>query len=541
MERPAAWSAAGGPRPRRAGVLASAALPPLLLALAGCAGPGPAPPPAAETLRVALRADPGEMDPLQSASALSRMVSGQIFEPLIEFDAALRPVPRLALEWRYEGGGRSWTFRLRPGVRWHGGRNLEAADVAATLRRALDPRTPSLDLKPLLAGAGPVEIVDRLRLRVPFDPPASDSLVPWRRLLILADGLPSPADSPAPLPRGTGPYRFVSRRSGEWILLERNPEWWGGSPPIRYVLFRIIPEALTVSQALELGEVDIAPARLADRERSRRPGAPFRVVEAEAPVVYVAIWNLRPPGTPFADARVRRALALAFDRRSFAERVRRGAARVAATLYPPLWRRGRPGVEPLPYDPPQAARLLDEAGWRDSDGDGWRERGGARLSIPLLYPLEDEIRRDAALLLQSDLARVGVEVKPERVDGVSLVRRLHDRDFVAALHAWRMDPDPRAYDFLHSSQARAGLNYGGTSDPVLDRLLEREIQAPDALARARAGVEIERRLREDAPLLFICFPVTLIGVNRRVQGFEVGPLGLLQGVPGPADWSLEER
>lgn len=511
----------------------------LAIALAGCAAPGPGLPSPAETLRVALRADPPGLDPLVSTSNLARMVSGQIYEPLVDFDPDLQPVPRLALEWDREEGGRAWRFRLRPGVSWPSGGGLSAADVAATLERALDPATPSLDLKPLFAGAGPAQILGPLEVRVPFDPPISDSLVPWWRLRILPGGSAEGAVAGAPPPGGSGPYRLLSRRPGEWILLERNPGWWGGTPPIRFLLFRILPDALAVSHALELGEIDLALARLADRDRARRNGSPFRVVEADSLSVYVVIWNLAIPDTPFADARVRRALALAFDRGAFVERVRRGAARVAATLYPPIWRRGREEVPPLPFDPIEAGRLLDEAGWRDGDGDGWRERGGRRLSFPLLYALEDAVRRDIALVLQSDLARAGVEVRLERVDPVSLIQRLHRRDFTAAVHGWLLDPEPRSYDFLHSSQAAAGQNYGGYADPALDRLLEREIADPDAGARSRAGLEIERWIREEAPLLFVCFPVSLVAVNRRVQGVEFGPLGPLQGVPGPAEWSLD--
>jgi len=509
-----------------------------LIVSPGCSPDLPQPPAASETLRIALRAEPRGLDPILHTSNLSRIVSAQIYEPLIDFDPQLRPVPRLAVRWEREDGGRAWRFELRPGVRWHGGGEMGPDDVSATLRRVLDPLTPSLDLKPLLAGAGNPQITLPFGIRIPFDPPASDSLLPWWSLSILPGGAgpdPAAADSP---PRGSGPYRFASRRAGEWILLERNPDWWGGEPAIRYLLFRIFPEALTAVRALELGEIDIAMLRPADRGRADLAQARFRVHTVETPSVYAVLWNLRSPGGMFADARVRRALTLALDRPALAGRLRRGAARVAATLYPPLWQRGRETVPPLPFDPGEASRLLDEAGWRDGDGDGWRERDGAVFSFPLLYALEDELRRDTALLLQADLARVGVRVRLQRVEPVALVRRLRQHDFIAAVHAWRLDPEPYGYSLLHSSQASGGLNYGGYADPVLDRLLEREAAAADPEARAAAGLEIEKRLRQECPMLFVCFPISLVGVNRRVEGFSLGPLGLLQGTPGPANWSL---
>ncbi|MEE9217805.1 MAG: ABC transporter substrate-binding protein [Acidobacteriota bacterium] len=511
---------------------------PLLALAARCAGPTPPAPDPSETLRIAIRADPRTLDPLVGHTNLSRMVSQRIFEPLIDLDAGLQPVPRLALEWQREENGAGWRFRLRPGVRWHDGRTLVAADLAATLERALDPRTPSLDLKALLEGAGPVEALGALEVRVPFSAPAPRSFLPWKRLAVLpAGGGPDP-DAFARAPVGTGPYRLSAWRPGEWILLERNPHWWGGKPAIRFVLFHIIPDALTVARALNRGDLDIAYVHQADYQRSLRADSSFRVVRYEAADIYVVVWNLEANSGAFSDPRVRRALALAFNRQAFATQIRRGLARVAATLYPPLWRRGRPGVAPLPYDPREAARLLEEAGWIDADGDGWRERAGQRLGFPLLYALEDPIRADAAQVLQADLARVGVEVRLERVDAVSLVRRLRSHDFVAAVHAWALDPLPQTYDFLHSSQRAGGFNYGGYTDPALDHLLELEVGAGTESELLRAGAQIETYLREQAPLLFICFPVYLIGVSHRVEGFSIGPLGLLQGARGPEAWSL---
>ncbi len=513
---------------------AAGALLAALASLAGCAHPEP--PPVSETLRIALRSEPPDLDPLTSTTNLAQQVGDRIFEPLLDLDSALRPVPRLALEWEREDDGRAWRFRLRPDVRWHGGGALSAGDLAATLARALHPDTPSLDLKPLFAGAGPAQIVGPLEIRIPFDPPASDSYTRWFRLRVLPAGNASTPSGPGW--QGSGPYRFVARSPGEWILLVRNPDWWGSPPSIRYLLFRIIPDRVAISHALDAGEVDLAIARLADLERARGGARPFRVVEVDTTAIYVVLWNLRLPGSPFADARVRRALTLAFDRASLVAQVRRGVGRVASTLYPRLWQIGRAAPPPLPFDPERAARLLDQAGIKDSDGDGWRERDGNVFSFRLLYTLEDDLRREIATILQSDLAGVGVRVTPERVDGAALVRRLRGHDFEAAVHAWQLDPEPRAFDFLHSTQAASGLNYAGHADPGLDRLLERELAAPDEHTRAAAGAEVEEYLLEHTPMLFVCFPGSLVAVHRRVQGFEAGPLGLLGGHPGPEAWSL---
>lgn len=512
-----------------------------LAVLLACSSPGPPPPDRAETLRIAIRADPGILDPITEHSTLARLISTLIAEPLIDLNSELQPVPRLALEWKREPEENAWWFRLRPGVQWEDGSAFGPADIEATLERALDPRTPSLDLRALFGEVGSIEKVGEREIRVRFASTAPLSTMAWQRLAILPRGDANLIPSQQPGLSGSGPYRLSRWRRNEWILLERNPGWWGEAPPIRYLLFDIIPEALSAERALERGDVDIAVVQTPGAEKAPAGERSFRVVEYDRPVIYVVVWNIRRFPETFGDARLRKALTLALNRPAFADRVRRGQARVAATLYPPVWRRGRAGVPPLPHDPVAAERLLEEAGWIDSDGDGWRDRQGRKLSFPLLYALEDPIRRDAAQLLQSDLARIGVEVRLERIDAFSLVRRLRSGEFMAAVHGWRLDPEPRTFDFLHSSQVEEGLNYGGYTDPDLDSLLEDEITLADEQQRLAAGRAIEEYLREQAPLLFICFPKQFVGVSHRVQGFDVGPLGLLQGFPGPVRWRLVRK
>jgi peptide/nickel transport system substrate-binding protein len=492
-------------------------------------------PPAEETLRVALRGDPGTLDPTASTS-LAVTAASPIFEPLIDLDPRLRPVPRLALSWTVEPGGRAWSFRLRPGVRWHGGGEMTAADVAGSLRRALEPTSRLFDLRESLAGAGEPAILSPLEIRIPFDPPAPVAEATWQSLRIHPDRPPRPSD-PAWRPDGSGPYSLTAWRRGEWLLYSRHPGWWGGTPRFAHLLLRVFPDPGAAVRALRLGEVDIAPLRAADVAEARRGGAPFRPAQGEPMTAYMVVWNHRPTDSIFRDRRVRRAFTLAFDREGLATRVRRGLLRPSATHYPPLWQRGRPAPDPLPYDPAEAARLLDQAGWTDPDGDGWRERGGRRLSFPLLYALEDETRRDAALLLQANLRDVGAEVRLVRVDATALVRRLRARDFSAAVHALRLPPRPASRPLFHSSAAEDGFNHSGYADPALDRLLEDEERAPTPAALLEAGARIEQALRDQAPVLFIGLTVPWFGVSHRLGDFSPHPLGILVGWPGPASWS----
>jgi peptide/nickel transport system substrate-binding protein len=483
-----------------------------------------------------VRADPGTLDPAAAGTDAAQIALAPVFEPLIDLDSRLQPVPRLAVAWRVEEDGGAWSFRLRPGVRWHGGGEVTSRDVAASLRRALGPDSRLFDFRADLAGAGSPILLSPLEIRIPVAAGASISPATWHDLGISPARPPTPSD-PGWTPDGSGPYRLTGWRRGEWLLYSRHADWWGGVPPFPHLLLRVFPDAGSAVRALRLGEVDVAPMRASDLADARREGAPFQIIEGEPMGAYMVIWNLRPEKSIFRDVRVRRAFTLAYDRAGLAVRIRRGLMRPAATLYPPLWQRGRAAPPPLPYDPAQAARLLDKAGWTDQDGDGWREQDGGRLAFPLLYAYEDETRRDAALLLQANLKEVGAEVRLVRVDAPTLVRRLRARDFAAAVHGVRLPPKPGAYHYFHSSTSSSGSNYSGYTDPSLDSLLEAEAGARAGSTREiEAGGRIEQILLDQTPVLFIGLAVPWFGVSERVRNFSAHPLGLLSGWPGPAAW-----
>jgi peptide/nickel transport system substrate-binding protein len=289
----------------------------VVLAAAACTpGPGPSAD-AGTTLVVAQNNDPGSLNPAVTTSGNVHPVTDQIFNGLVGLDAQLNPVPELAERWEVADGGRTYTFFLRPGVRWHDGQPFTSADVKFTFDQALlefHSRTRAA-LRNVLAG---IETPDALtvvfRFKEPYAPllqrldVVEASILP-RHLFEGTDILSAPANLQ---PVGTGPFRFVSYKKGEYVELARNPDYFRkGLPTLDRLVFRITPSTTTAVMALERGEIDYLPSVPGSELPRLQAMASLTVVRAAAGsggsfCQDVVIPNLSRPG--MADLRVRQAL-----------------------------------------------------------------------------------------------------------------------------------------------------------------------------------------------------------------------------------------
>ncbi len=337
---------------------------------------------------------------------------------LIRYDGAYRPVPYLAESWTVSGDGTELTFRLRDDVYWHDGERTDAYDVRFTYLRATDPATgfPNANyFRYYEAGADGVEVVDSstvtLRLR-----PHAQFLDPWRATPIMPEHLLGdvPPEELRRHPYGTvcpvgnGPFVFREHRQDASWTFEANPafpEALGGRPHLDRYVFRIIPEQTTLLTELLAGNIDVyVQARPDQAERIMESEAADLVSFQSRQYTFVG-WNAR--RSQLADARVRRAITRATNRREIVDAILGGYGMVANTPVPPFhWAYDRSFQDALPFDPARARRLLDEAGWRDRDRDGVRENDeGVPLSITIKYNTGNQQRQQIAEIMQSQLDR----------------------------------------------------------------------------------------------------------------------------------------
>ncbi|HEU5320370.1 MAG TPA: ABC transporter substrate-binding protein, partial [Methylomirabilota bacterium] len=334
-------------------------------------------PKAGGTLRAVFSADPPTLDPAHATDLTSSAVVRQVFDGLLELDERLQPVGALARTWTVSSDQRTYTFALRPGVRFHSGREVRAADVKYSFERAAKGKRPWVFEK--LTGApafirgaareiAGVRVVDdrtvELRLDRPFAPFLS--LVAYDAASVVPR---EDAEKPgfASHPVGTGAFRFASWRRDDQVVLERFPGHFRGPAHLERVVFRVIPAEATRFNEYVAGQLDYTDI----------PTGRCRAVQADPRLAReVAIWptlgthavRFNVERAPFSDARVRRAVAHAVDPTIVVDRLLEGCVTAARGILPPALPGYSAEVRRLPFDREAARRLLAEAGFPGGKG-----------------------------------------------------------------------------------------------------------------------------------------------------------------------------
>ena len=328
----------------------------------------------------------------------------------------------------------------------------------------------------------------------------------------------------------SGPFHVADWLPGERIVLAPSPTCRAGPhprptrcPALDRVVFRVVPDAAARIAQLEAGALDYV-ADVAPEDAARLSRRPDLEIERfwHRRYDYLA-WNLA--REPLGDREMRRALTLAIDRRALVDGLWRGFARIAVSPVPTSVWAAHPDLEPWPYDPGAARELLERRGWRDGDGDGVRERDGQRLSFELAVNGDNRQRADAAILIQAQLARVGVEAHVRLLDFHALVERLDVHDFDAALGAWGIDTSLDLWYAFHSQAITEGYNSGGYSNREVDRLIDAARRAHDPAALLQPLRRIQEILHRDQPYTFLVEPLGLDVHRRRVKGVDPSALG----------------
>jgi peptide/nickel transport system substrate-binding protein len=434
------------------------------------------------------------------------------------------------------------TFRIRPDIYWHDGFKVDAEDVAFTYRTVTNPETAYTNLSLFdnwVRGAEGVEVVDSLTVRIRIARPHADYMDPWWFVAImphhLLEDVPvtqllqHPYGNQCPV--GSGPFVFVEHRPQESWTFKANPafpEALGGRPFLdRYVL-RVIPEQTTLLTDLLTENIDVFINPRPDQAPQIQASPNLELKNFVWPAYTLIAWNARKP--QLSDARVRRALTMATNRNEIVESQLRGYGVIANTgIHPLHWAYDESLADELPYDPAEARRLLDQAGWTDRNGDGVRENSeGVPLEISVKYNQGNQRREDIAEIMQAQLSQVGVRVQPQVMEFGTMIAQMTslERDFDAAVFGWSLGPG-RIDDtsFFHSARIDEPYAFSGTNNPQIDQLLDTlqfVIDRDEALPLWR---EYQRLIIEEQPYMFMYFDERLEGVNRRLRGVQMDQRG----------------
>ncbi|THF67227.1 ABC transporter substrate-binding protein [Pseudothauera nasutitermitis] len=462
-------------------------------------------------LNVHLASEQRILNPSLRASTGVYIVTSKIIESLVDLDADGKIVAQLATAWESSKDGKTITFKLREGVKWHDGKPFTAADVQYN---ALELWKKHLNFSTGLQQN--LEAVDtpdahtavfRYSRPIPLDlllrALADLGYVVPRHVFEGTNVLENPANT---APIGTGPYRFVQYERGQYIIAERNPDYWRKDQPyLDRIVWRIITDRSAATAALETGQVQLSAysqLALADLDRlSKNPDFEVTAKGLEANQFNNTLeFNFR--RKEIADIRVRRAIAHAINIPFFIENF--------------LYGQGRPGTGPIPststafypkdakvaypFDKARAEALLDEAGYR-------RGAGGVRFTLKLVPIQNGEDVPLFATFIQQSLAAVGIRVEITNFDyaaSLAAVYKEHNFDIATGWHQYRGDPAVSTTVWLHSGSPAGSPwtnQYGWKSEKV-DTLIEDAASEIDPAKRRELYAEVVREIDEQFPIWF---------------------------------------
>jgi peptide/nickel transport system substrate-binding protein len=529
----------------------------LLVLLAACDRETPAPPPPAPATAHAtdtgpraggrlvrrLESDVNTLNPLLQNSEDERQVLQYLFDPLVDFNQDLEPIPGTIAKWEILDGGKTYVLHIDPRAKFSDGTPVTAEDVIFTLEAILKGEAiqfaawfDALDLEHTRAD-------DDRTVRVAF----REARVP-QLLAFNIPVLPKHVYSKGKLDQvravvGNGPYVLERRETGKNIFLKRNENYWREKPHIDDVVFRVIADDTVAWNALKRGDVHVARLNNdAWMHVKDDPAVKERVeFHDRYDLMYNCLpWNLKDP--LFQDVRVRRALAMAFDLETVIQRLYHGNARpVSGPFVPDSWAYNH-NVNPVAFNLTGAAALLASAGWTDTDQDGVLDRGGKPFAFELLVPNGSAISSSISQIYQDALKRIGVQLTIRTAESAAFYERILKGDYQAAFMAWTLDPDPDPFSMFHSTQLPPnGLNIARYVSAEADRLLERGRIEFDRSRRTEIYHQLHEVIAADQPYLFMMQVGMKWGVDKRVQNVRTAKgVGLFLWRPGPFGWWLKE-
>ncbi len=458
-----------------------------------------------------------------------------VVEGLVTNDEQMRLVPVLAAELPTlengavrlrADGGMDVTWKIRPGIRWHDGVPFTSADLKFTVEAINSPEynPESSDGFDRIAS---VETPDSLTAVLHYSERYAPYLLQFvrgalPRHVLEGRNIDQAADYNRN-PLGTGPYKVAEWKTGEYILLERVPDYWRGAARIERIQFKFIPNATTRVNQLAAGEAHVVALIPWDRARELRRVAGLELHRMMGNSYEHITLNQRRVAA-FADVRVRRALTHAIDRETITRSILDTLAPVVHGAIQPLSWAFTDSVTTYPFDVTRARALLNEAGWIDTNGDGVREKDGTALAFTLLTQAGFVVRENVSQVIQRMLRDVGVDMRIQLVDGTAISSLWFEGNFDAMLHWWHMPADPELTLFFASDRTPpAGRNINFVTDRGLDSLLYASDREIDQAKRRTLLVQVQQRLADLAPEIPLYNVTRVDGVPTTLKGFKGNP------------------
>lgn len=555
----------------------------LVLVVSSCARKPAATLHRANAITHAYIADFDYLNPVLIQEGTSQEISNLIFPRLFKerFDSARGITayePLLVKSFEISPDHKRARFVLRDDVKWFDGKPVTANDWLFTYKLYADaviasPRQNFIAENFALGANGQVDLDKAVQLPndyeliVHFEKPLpTEMILKYVNLGFLSREVWKDVEQMSPAEKvairkdernfnpekiiGAGPYRVEKWiRNQECVLVANERCNLPRPPKIKYVVHRFVPEYTTRLTLLKTGEADVVQNLSPDDaiELARDPASPVNIFErGYISYDYVAWMNIDQalynqtkrikPHPLFGSKKVRKALTMAINRQAIIDGFLKGYGMLAVADYPPICLWAKPDLSPIPYDPEQAKKLLEEEGWKVGK-DGIREKDGRKFRFTLTINAGNQRRNYAANVIQENLRAIGIDCQIEQLESNIVMERTRKRELDAFLFGWIVSPpDIDPSETRLSDLEKTPYNMVGFQNPKVDELIKKGKAEIDLTNAAKYWKEYASVVYDEQPETILYWMTGLVGVNKRIKNARVSPVGAFENL---IDWELE--
>lgn len=487
-------------------------------------------------LYLRLNTNPTTLDPAHVVDVMGGSIGAKLFNGLVRFREDLSITSDIAESWTISKDGRTYTFKLRKGVTFSNGREVKAKDFKYSFERILNPKTRSpntwvlnniMGAKEFMDGRSNevegIKALDDFNLEITLKEP----FAPFLGLLAMTAAYVVPEEEVKKWGEdfgnhvaGTGPFILEEWRHGRTLKLKAREDYFEGSPKIKGIIYRVIPEDLTVVAEFEAGNLDAIGIPVAEfRHYTQSPEWKNEVVNYVGMNTYYLGMNCERP--PFNNPILRQALNYAIDREKILKTIYEGRGLLAKgpippqLIHPPSSPFTKGGIEGgYPYDPQKAKELLKKAGYPEG------------LSIKIYLTADQEVL-DIVEAIQHYLEKVNIHAELKQLEWSAYKEALNRGEPDAFWISWWADyPDPENFLFplFHSSNWGPAGNRTRFKDEMVDRIIEKAQREMDPQKRYKLYKKAEKRIIELAPWVFFWHRIDYALHQKWVKGYKIYPI-----------------
>lgn len=479
----------------------------------------------------------GVFNPLISEVQQDGYVNDIVYDSLIDLNADMELEPSLASAFEMSEDGKMLSFTLRQDVKWHDGKPFGPDDVVFTLTQLAHKDYPGEYYSRVekIVGADKVHegTADKLeglevnedKLIIHFSEPFAPALnalgttpiLPkhiWETVAV--DKWESETEK-LNAPVGTGPYKVAKFNSGEGVEFEAFSEFFKGEPKIKSIQMKVFNPDTAQAEILQ-GNIDIAELsnfRKEDISALEEKGLKI----ASYPTSNIQYMGMNTQNPVLSDVKVRQAIAYGIDRQGIVNELLEGkGVLINAPMVPTLWSYPKSGLTEYSKDDAKAKELLKEAGYEDTDGDGFVDKNGEKLSFELVVPLGNKTRELTGPIIQNNLKDIGIDIVIDAKEFPAVMDQVVERreyDMYLMANTLDLDPDPKPNWY-----STASWNFVGYINPKTDELIDRGLTAVDQSERAKIYQEFGTILNRDVPWLPLYAPDVMTAYQQNIENYR---------------------